>query len=137
MAYMDAVWLTLQLHEAVKRNDFLLNTLNTECIFHMPDLFFAYDGQNYARYMSMFSVLTANIDQTHPVELNLLKQGPFSVAHSMVPVCRTDVDKTMGETFIKHSKSYGGASGAANGMLLTYTTWYGRCHLVSGGSRYV
>ena len=30
----------------------------------------------------------------------------------MVPGCRTDVDKTMEETFMKHSKSHGGTSGA-------------------------
>ena len=109
MTYMNAVWLVLQLHEAVKRNDFLLYA---ECIFLMPNLFFAYDGQNYARYMTMFSVLIANIDLTHPGALDLLKQGAFSVARSMVPGCRTDVDKTMEETFMKHSKSHGGASGA-------------------------
>ncbi len=109
MTYMDAVWLTLQLHEAVKRNDFLLYA---ECILHIPDLFFAYDGQNYARYMSMVSVLIANIDQTHHGALDLLKQGAFSVSNSMVPGCHTDVDKTMEETFMKHYKSLGGASGA-------------------------
>ena len=109
IAYMDAVWLALQLHESVKRNDFLLYA---ECILRMPDLFFAYSGQNYARYLTMFSVFIANIDQTHPGALELLKLGAFSVARSMVPGCRTDVDKTMEETFMKHSKSHGGASGA-------------------------
>ena len=51
MAYMDEVWLTLHLHEAVKKNDFLLDE---ECIHRMPDLFFSYDGQNYARYLTCF-----------------------------------------------------------------------------------
>ncbi len=41
IAYMNAVWLSLQLHETVKRNDFLLYA---ECISFMPDLFFAYQG---------------------------------------------------------------------------------------------
>ncbi len=54
MTYMDAVWLLLQLHEALKRNDFLFYA---ECIFRMPDLLFAYDGQKYARYyVNVFSV---------------------------------------------------------------------------------
>jgi len=109
MPYMDAVWLALQLHESVKRNDFLLYA---ECILCMPDLFFSYTGQKYARYMTMFSVFIANIDQTHPGALELLKLGAFSVVRSMVPGCCTDVDKTMEETFMKHSKSHGGASGA-------------------------
>ena len=77
MAYMDAVRLVLQLHESVKRNDFLLYA---ECILRIPDLFFAYNGQNYARYMTMLSVFIANINQTHPGSLELLKLGAFSVA---------------------------------------------------------
>ena len=52
--YMDHVWLALHLHEAVKRNDFLLYS---HCIHLMPDLFYSYDGQNYARYLTMFSVM--------------------------------------------------------------------------------
>ena len=40
--YVDHVRLALQLHEAVKRNDFLLYS---HSIHLMPDLFFCYDGQ--------------------------------------------------------------------------------------------
>jgi len=105
MAYMDAVWLALQLHESVKRNDFLLYA---ECILRMPDLFFAYNGQNYARYLTMFSIFIANIDQTHPGARELLKLGAFSVARSVVPGCCTDVDKTMEETFMKHKVPWWG-----------------------------
>ena len=79
----------------------------------MPDLFFfSYDGQNYARYLTMFSVMMANIDESHPESIEILKKGAFSVVRSNVPGCRTDVDKTMEETFMKHSKSHGGASGS-------------------------
>ena len=121
VAYMDAVWLALQLHESVKRNDSLLYA---ECIHCMPDLFFAYNGHNYARYMTMFSLFLANIDETHPGAIELLKLGAFSVARSMVPGSRTDVDKTMEETFMKHSKSHGGASGAGiSGITRNYAAY--------------
>ena len=106
---MNHVWLVLQLHEAVKRNDF---DLYAQCIFRMPDLFFSYDAQNYARYMAMFALFLANIEDTHPRATELLKLGAFSVARSMGSGCCTDVDKTMEETFMKHSKSCGGVSGA-------------------------
>lgn len=109
ITYMNEVWLVLQLHEAVKRNDFLLYQ---ECINLMPDLFFSYDGHNYARYLTMFSSMISNIDVTHPGSLELLKNGAISVARSMIPGSRTDIDKTMEETFMRHSKSGGGASGA-------------------------
>ena len=77
----------------------------------MPDLFFSYDGQNYARYLTMFPVMMVNIDESHQGSLEILKKGAFSVARSSIPGCRTDVDKTMEETFMKQSKSHGGASG--------------------------
>ena len=77
VAYMNVVWLALQLHESVKRNDFLLYA---ELIHRMPDLFFAYNGHNYARYMTMFSLFPGNIDETHPGVIELLKLGAFSVA---------------------------------------------------------
>ena len=104
ITYINDVWLALQLSENVKRNDFLLYV---ECIHCMPDLFFAYSGQNYARYLTMLSLFIANIDQTHPGALELLKLGAFSVAQSMVPGCCTDVDKTMEVTFMRHSKWWG------------------------------
>ena len=60
----------------------------------------------------MFSLFIVNFDQTHPGALELLKLGAFSVVQSVVPGCPTDVDKTMEETFMRHSKSHGGTSGA-------------------------
>ena len=46
--------------------------------------------------------LGANIDDSHPGALELLKQGAFSVARSFVPGCRTDVDKTMEENSLHY-----------------------------------
>ena len=109
ISYSDEIWLCLRLYEAVKRNDFLLYA---HCIHLMPDIFFSWGGQNFARYLTMFSVMLANIDETHPGATEMLKQGAFSVARSFIPGSRVDVDKTMEETFMKHSKSHGGASGA-------------------------
>ena len=121
LSYMDHVWLALYLHESVKRNDFYLYA---HCIHAMPDLFFSFDGQNYARYLTTYSIMLANIDETHPGALDLLKQGAFSVARSFVPGCRTDVDKTMEETFMKQAKSHSGAAGAGvTGIARDYQTY--------------
>ncbi len=60
--------------------------------------------------MTMFSMFISNIDKIHPGACELLQIGAFSVAHSLVPGCHTDVDKTMEETFMKNSKSHGGVS---------------------------
>jgi len=128
VSYMDHVYLVLQLHEAVKRNDF---DLYAQCVFRMPDLFFSYNAQNYARYMAMFAVFLANIEHTHPGATELLKLGAFSVARSMVPGCRTDVDKTMEETFMKHSKSCGGASGSGLSGITRNNAAYQRWVLIT------
>lgn len=56
ISYMEHVRLVLQLLEAVKTNNFLLYS---GTIYHMTPLFFSFDGQNYARYLSYFSVFLA------------------------------------------------------------------------------
>ena len=95
VSYMDPIWLVLNLTKAVKTNNFLLYA---RCLFLMCDLF---GGQNYARYLTFFSVVLANIEISHP---DLLKSGAISVARSFVPGNRCPVDKTIEETFMKHSK---------------------------------
>ena len=108
-SYMDHVWLVLQLNEGVKTNELLLYFHN---IHLMPVLFFSYDCQNYACYLTMSSVLLANIDDTHPGALDLLKRGAISVAGSMIPGSREDVSRTIiEETIMEDSKAHSGASG--------------------------
>ena len=77
----------------------------------MCDLFFAYNGQNYARYLTFFSVYMLNVDENHPGAEELLKRGAFSVARSSIPGNRCTIDKKIEETFMKHVKSRGGGMG--------------------------
>jgi hypothetical protein len=113
VSYMDHIWLVLQLTKAVKTTNFLLYA---RCLFLMCDLFFSFGGQNYARYLTFFSVFLANIEISHPGATDLLKRGAISVARSFVPGNRCPVDTTIEETFMKHSKSHGGALGASAGL---------------------
>jgi len=104
LSYMDGIWLMLNMIHAVKVSNI---NLYCECLHRMADLFFSFDGQNYARYLSFFSVLLANVDDSHPGAIRLLKDGGVSVARSMIPGNRCPVDKTMEETFMKSAKSHG------------------------------
>lgn len=79
---MDHVWLVLTLTHAVKHNDFLLYA---HCLHLMSDLFFSFGGQNYARYLTFFSLFIANIEISHPGATELMKRGAISVAHSFIP----------------------------------------------------
>jgi hypothetical protein len=56
------------------------------------------------------------IEISHPGATDLLKRGAISMARSFAPGNRCPVDKTIEETFIKHSKSHGGAGGGSAGL---------------------
>ena len=92
VSYMDHIWLALPLSHAVKHNDFLLYA---HCLHYMSDLFFSFGGQNYARYLTYFSMFITNIETSHSGVTDLLKRGAMSVARSFVPGNRCAVDKTM------------------------------------------
>jgi hypothetical protein len=82
----------------------------------MCDLFFTFVGQNYARYLTFFSVFLANIEISHPGATDFLKWGAIIVVRYFVPGNRCPVEKTIEETFLKHSKSHGGAGGGSAGL---------------------
>jgi len=108
-------------NEGVKTNEFLLYFQSIDL---MSDLFFSYDCQNYACYLIMFCVLLANVDDTHPGALDLLKRGAISVARAMIPGFREDVDRTTEETIMRDSKTYSGASGTGiSGITRNYAAY--------------
>ena len=77
----------------------------------MADLFFAYDGQNYSRYLAWFEMFMTNLELTHPGATDLIDRGVIGAARSMIPGALSAVDKTMEETFMKFSKGSGGLGG--------------------------
>ena len=128
LSYMDLVQLLLALIYAVKNNDF---TVYAYCIHAMNPLFFSFNGQNYARYLSYFSMMLCNIETSHPGATDLLKQGAISVARSFIPGNRADVDKTMEETFMRHAKSRGSSGAGMTGLLTNqeaYQRWVRTTH---------
>ena len=81
-------------------------------------------GQNYARYLTYFSMFMLNLETTHPGATELIKGGAFSAAWSFIPGNRTAVDKTIEETIVKYAKSRGG-SGSTDAGLTGLQTNYG------------
>ena len=63
LAYMNHVSLALLLLYAVKIND---NYLCGACLSKIVNLFFSFNGQNYARYLCYFSLFLFNTVKTHP-----------------------------------------------------------------------
>ena len=129
MSYMDHISLTLALQEAVQDNNYLLFVY---VLYLMAILFFAYNGQNYARHLTFIAMFLANIETSHPGAIQLLKLGAFSVARSFCPGNRAAVDKTMEETFMHHAKSDRMGSGIT-GIYMNYGSY--QCWIRSANAR--
>ena len=93
-------------------------------------------GQNYARHITFFSVFLANIEVSHPGATKLLKLGALSVARSFCPGNRASVDKTMEETFMRHSKSNRMGTGLS-GICMLYGNYQCWVRSTSSRSQYV
>ena len=105
LTYMNHVSLVFSLLYAVNINDYYLYGA---CLSKMVDLFFSFDGQNYARYLCYFSLFSVNIGKTHPGATELLKFDAITVARLFIPANRCAVDKTIKKTLTRHAKSQTG-----------------------------
>ena len=121
--YMDIVWLLLT-YRATKENNYHLH-LNT--LFELCPLFFAYNHQNYSRYIPAYLITMLNLSETHPGAGDLLRNNGFSVSRSSVPSSRNPVDITIEQTINRHSKSHGGIIGFSRNYE-TYYRWCTTCH---------
>ena len=117
---MNHVSLALSLLYAVKINDYCLYGA---CLSKMVDLFFSFNGQNYARYLCYFLLFSVNIVKTLIAATELLKLDAISVARSFIPTNRCAVDKTIEEAFMQHAKSQAGPGrrgAGTSGLLNSY-----------------
>ena len=125
LQYVDAVTVIELLYLAVKRNEF---TVYRYCLHKLAATFFSFNGHNYARYLTYFSVFLMNIENSHPGAQEILERGAISVARSFIPGNRVDVDKTIEETFNRHAKSHSGQGSDGFGVsgLMTNMAAYHR-----------
>ena len=131
LQYVNLVRNLELMHFAVKRNEFQIYAY---LLFDMSKLFFAYNGQNYARHLAYFSLFLMNLHESHPGADELLRRGAISVARSFIPGNREEVDKVIEETFNRHGKSRcgPGTSGAGLSGIMTnqnaYQRWVTSAH---------
>ena len=129
MSVIDHYRLILMLLDSVKKNNL---SLFHKCNSDMADLFFAYDGPNYSKYLVWLDLFLTNIDKSHPGAKELLQNGGIAVARSLLPGALSAVDKTMEETFMKFAKSHGGLGGIFH-MFGAYERW---CKTTSNRAQY-
>ena len=123
LTYVNDVSLVLSLLYAVKNNDYYLYGA---CLSKMVDLFFSFDGQNYARYLCYFSLFLVNIEKTHLGATELLKLCAISVARTFILANRCAVNRTIEETFMRHAKPQAGLGGwgaGISGLLNNYEAY--------------
>ena len=72
LQYVDAVTVIELLYLAVKRNEF---TVYRYCLHKLAATFFSFNGHNYARYLTYFSVFLMNIENSHPGAQEILERG--------------------------------------------------------------
>lgn len=118
--YMDKVWLVLQCLRATKEND--LN-LHIKTIQDMCPMFFSFNHQNYARYLTTYLLMLLNLPDSHPGADELLRNNGFSVSRSAIPCTRNPVDITIEQTINRHAKCKGGIIGFSK----NYSAYYRWC----------
>lgn len=70
---------------AMKRKDY---DMYIYCFKTVPDLFFAFDMQNYARFMTHCAFFLENIEETHAGVTPYLRGVAISMARLLVPSIR-------------------------------------------------
>ena len=129
--YINHVSLAFSLLYAVKISDYYLCGA---CLSKIVDVFFSFDGQNYASYLCYFS-FSFNIVKTYP---ELMKLDATSVARSFISANRCTVDKTIEETLLQHAKAGSGRWGAdISGLLINYKAYCHWARTAHERSRYV
>ncbi|KAF3836203.1 hypothetical protein F7725_028761, partial [Dissostichus mawsoni] len=97
MSFITHCHLVFMLLHSVKTNNI---QLFHKCNGEMANIFFAFDGHNYSRYLTWLEVYLTNLENTHPGAKDLLSKGAIAVARSMIPGAISAVDKTMEETWL-------------------------------------
>lgn len=130
LGYMDIIQMVLTFIKASKENNL---DLHIAALYKLCPLFFAFDHQNYARYVPVYLMSLLNLTTTHPGATELLKRNGFSVSRSGVPNSRNPVDITIEQTINKHAKSQGGIIGFSR----NYSAYYRWCTTRHCRAKYV
>ena len=128
--YMDIFWLLPTYIRATKENNYDLH-LNT--LFELCPLFFAYNHQNYSRYIPAYLITMLNLSETHLGAEDLLRNNGFNVSRSSVPSSRNPVGITIEQTINRHAKSHG----CIIGFSRNYAAYYRWCTTRHSRAKYV
>ena len=103
MSYVEIVEIMLQLLRASRERNW---ELHLSSISEMIPWCFAYDRQNYSRYLSVYLSDMTNLPIDHPQQHTYLSDGRFAanVGNSKVPFTSIPIDQTLNETVNKDTQ---------------------------------
>ena len=86
--------------------------LHLECIKAVFPWFFAYDRNNYARFLPVYLVDMLELPDTYPEAYSMLSQGDFGVQRTTSQgFSQLPVDQTIKQTLNRNTKTKGGIIG--------------------------
>ena len=109
MSHLDIVDILLGLIRASREGNWQLHMSAIHC---MIPWCFAYDRQNYARYLPIYYDQMTNLPKDHPFSYKHLQHGGLSVQRSEHnPFGKAPIDQTIEETVNKDTQTPGGTKG--------------------------
>mgnify|MGYP001552076738 CR=1 FL=1 len=108
MSYIDLVGILLDLIRASREGNWSLHIYSVRAIIPWC---FAYDKQNYARYLPMYYSDMTRLVSDYPSVHKHLSEGGFSVQMGINPFGKLPVDQTLEETVNKDTQCPGGTKG--------------------------
>ena len=107
-SYLDMVCLLLRFVRSSRIGDW---DLHLQCIREMLPWCFAYDRQNYARFMTYYWLQMTQLPQTHPEADLFLRSGGFSVQRSNNSFAMVPSDQAIEQSMNRETKTTGGIVG--------------------------
>ena len=104
-SYIEMVSLLLRFIRASRIADW---KLHLQCVFRMAPWCFAYERQNYTRFMSFYWVQMVQLAATHPAAHAFLQEGGFSVQGSENSFAQVASDQAIEQSINRATKTTGG-----------------------------
>ena len=100
--YIDLIFLYRLLSRSLREGNF---ELYTHCMRLVTDVFFAFNHQNYSRWLVRYNDNLLKLNTTHPEVYQEFQQGNFAVRRTKKPFSGSPIDLTLEQTINANAAS--------------------------------
>ena len=93
--HVDMMKLYHQFIRSIRTGDFYLYV---SCMPKLSELFFTFNHQNYARWLTIYHDNLMKLDETHPAVFEEFQKGGFGLKRTSKPFSRIPIDLTLEQT---------------------------------------